>query len=318
MRCGSILTSYKQLTDANPYEWLGSVKVLLGLPELTLSTQPSASSFPAISQLDAGSARITCLVIPEPIEALVVNSNRPALVWVRTGVIRDQPDVFIVAAHEQVSIVSDNNTALTIIQFPESAHFTERSDNLTPHQQQQVRWLLEHYLLASRYFEDHASALHQTRAMLVHLEDCLTNQRLAMALPKQRLVDPKVERVVQFIRDHENWEFNLADLVQLSYTSERTLYNRMKRAIGMTPYRFYQRCKLLRLRNALLQCDTDSPSISWHALEHGFTHLGRLPALYMSHFGEKPSETLARRRRLKEMSVANVRQQQTESMENCG
>lgn len=314
MHCGTTLIAYKQLIEATPLEWLGSVKVLLGLPKLAFCTRPEASSFPAVSQLDAGNGRISCLVIPEPIKVSVINSTRPALVWVRSGVIRNQPDVFMVPAHESICIVTDQITALTIVQFPESDSTAEQSNDLTAHQQQQVRWLLEHYLLASRYFPDHKSALQNTRAMVVHLKDCLTTQRLELVLPRQRIVDPKVERVVQFIRGNKDWEFNLQDLSALAHTSERTLYNRMKRAIGLTPYRYYQRCKLLRLRNALLQCDSDSPSISWHALEHGFTHLGRLPALYMNHFGEKPSETLARRKRLKEKSMANSRHLQRQSI----
>jgi hypothetical protein len=53
------------------------------------------------------------------------------------------------------------------------------------------------------------------------------------------------------------------------------------------------------LRTALLDCETDSPSIFWHALEHGLNHLGRLPAVYAEQFGEKPSETLARSKALR-------------------
>lgn len=98
----------------------------------------------------------------------------------------------------------------------------------------------------------------------------------------------------------EEWDYSIKDLATLALTSERHLYNLMKRHIGQTPYRFYVRSRLLRVRNELIRSSSDSPGVSWHALSHGFNHLGRFPSLYKEQFGELPSETLAWRRSITE------------------
>lgn len=79
----------------------------------------------------------------------------------------------------------------------------------------------------------------------------------------------------------------------------------MKRETGMTPYRFYQRCRLIRVRRRLVDCRCELPHISWYAADEGFSHLGRFAALYRQHFGELPSETVQWRRRL--LQVAGSR-----------
>ncbi|MHA7881301.1 MAG: AraC family transcriptional regulator [Saccharospirillum sp.] len=295
---GTTLGPYTRLLQASPEEWLGSLKALLNLPELTFISQPAVQTFPAIAQLETPSASLTSLCVPASTAVFAVNSDRPALVWVRSGLIQDQKDVFIVPAGTPIGVANEGHAALTVIHFASDNRLPEQE--LTSHQRQQVRWLLEHYQLRAQYFADHHSTVQETETMLCQLNDCLAKPRLALNLPGRHLVDPRIDRIIQFISDHPQWEFNLGELVAMCHSSERTLYNRMKRATGMTPYRYYQRCKLMRLRAALLQCETDSPSISWHALEHGFNHLGRLPSLYMKLFGEKPSETLARRKRLRE------------------
>jgi transcriptional regulator GlxA family with amidase domain len=80
----------------------------------------------------------------------------------------------------------------------------------------------------------------------------------------------------------------------------------MKRDTGMTPYRFYQRCRLVRVRRRLVDCQCDVPHISWYAADEGFSHLGRFAALYREHFGELPSETVQWRRRLQEQPVVET------------
>ncbi|MEP4545726.1 MAG: helix-turn-helix domain-containing protein [Saccharospirillum sp.] len=207
----------------------------------------------------------------------------------------------MVQAGEAFDLATDGHSVMTIVQFPESdaaAFSAGRLTLATDKQLQQVRWLLETYNLRSRYFADHVSAVRETREMLRQLRACLGDPECELDLPRQRTIDPKIELAVTFIARNPEWEFRLEDLTRIVHSSERSLYYQMKRFIGMTPYRYYQRCKLLRLRMALLACEADSPSISWHALEHGLNHLGRLPGLYAGHFGEKPSETLAKRKAL--------------------
>ncbi|WP_169579631.1 helix-turn-helix domain-containing protein [Saccharospirillum impatiens] len=296
------MASYLRFTRSSPRQWLGSIKVLLGLPRIEFSFPPSVKSFPGVSELNTGSGSVFHMAVDGPTGVIVKNAKLPILVWVCSGRIQNKEDVFLIRSGEEVGLATDGHSVLTIIQFPESevAAFASHQRALDTYQQrQQVRWLLEDYNLRSQFFPDHDRALSNTRAMLAELTACLTDRDCRLSLPRRRVIDPKFEQAVNFIANNPGWEFSLKDLTNIVHSSERTLYYQMKRVIGMTPYRYYQRCKLLRLRLALLDCEADSPSISWHALEHGLNHLGRLPALYASHFGEKPSETLTSRKALR-------------------
>ena len=313
MFCEPILAPYQRILRASPEEWLGSLRTLLELPELRFVSQPTSIEYSSIAQLEAPSARLTSLCVPEASSVFSVNTNRPALIWVRSGLIQNRKDVFMIPSAEPTMLTTEGHAALTIVQFEPTDRWPDFDFALTPHQRQQIRWLLEHYQLGSHYFADHNTTVRETEAMLTQLADCLSKPSLALSLPRRRMVDPRIDRVTHFICNNPDWEFNLNDLVEMTHSSERTLYNRMKRATGMTPYRYYQRCKLLRLRAALLRCEADSPSISWHALEHGFNHLGRLPSLYMKLFGEKPSDTLAQRKRLRASALQDQHQPEPDS-----
>lgn len=301
MYFGTGLASYLRFTRSSPGQWLGSVKVLFDLPSLQFSFTPSEKSFPGLSMLYTDSGNLSQVVVDGATGVIGQNSGQPALIWVCTGRIQFKNDVFIVPAGEAFNLATDGRSILTIVQFPESAaagYSNDQSVLESGFHRQKIRWLLEDYNLRSRYFPDHESAVFETQDMLAQLTACLSDPTHQINLPRRRIIDPKIEQAVQFIANNPDWEFNLEDLTRIVHSSERTLYYQMKRFIGMTPYRYYQRCKLLRLRIALLSCEADSPSISWHALEHGLNHLGRLPGLYASYFGEKPSETLAKRKAL--------------------
>lgn len=301
MYCGSELAAYLRFTRSSPGQWLGSVKVLLGLPGIEFSFPSSVKSFPGMSVLYTASGNLCQVAVEGPTGVVGQNARRPLLIWVCSGRIQFKNDVFLLRAGEKFDLSTDGHSVLTIVQFPESeaARYSNDGSILdSDHQQQKIRWVLEDYNLRSRYFPNYESAVHETRDMLAQLTACLSDPNHQLNLPRRRIIDPKIEQAVQFIANNPDWEFSLEDLTRIVHSSERTLYYQMKRFIGMTPYRYYQRCKLLRLRMALLACEGDSPSISWHALEHGLNHLGRLPALYASQFGEKPSETLARRKAL--------------------
>lgn len=296
------MVSYLRFTRSSPGQWLGSIRVLMGLPQIGFAFPPSVKSFPGVSALYTGSGHVFQMAVDGPTGVVGRNANQPLLVWVCTGRIQFRKDVFLVKAGEAFDLATDGHSVMTIVQLPESeaGAFSNGQRTLkTDHQRQQVRWLLEDYNLRSQYFPDHDNAVRETREMLAQLITCLSDPDSQACLSRRRIIDPKIEQAVKFIANNPNWEFSLEDLTKIVHSSERTLYYQMNRFIGMTPYRYYQRCKLLRLRLALLGCEADSPSISWHALEHGLNHLGRLPGIYASHFGEKPSETLAKRKALR-------------------
>lgn len=119
-------------------------------------------------------------------------------------------------------------------------------------------------------------------------------------------IDPRLLRAVNKIKREPGWDFNLKELASHSGVSERNLYYLMKRETGMTPYRLYQRHRLMRVRHQLVDCQCDVPHISWYAADAGFSHLGRFAALYREHFGELPSETVQWRRNLQRREPDNA------------
>ena len=77
--------------------------------------------------------------------------------------------------------------------------------------------------------------------------------------------------------------------------SERTLFRAFRESTGKGPKEYYLIHKLHLFRSRLLQ-SRNTPGVILHAAqESGFDHPSRLAATYRKHFGELPSETLARR-----------------------
>lgn len=79
-------------------------------------------------------------------------------------------------------------------------------------------------------------------------------------------------------------------------TSQGTLENAFKSTTGLSPLAFFQRRRLNHARSLLLRASPDEMNVTQIALGLGFTELGRFSVTYRSLFGEKPSETLWRRR----------------------
>ncbi len=107
-------------------------------------------------------------------------------------------------------------------------------------------------------------------------------------------LDRRVERVAQRLKVLERAEFDLSELTDLAHMSQRGLYYAFKRNFGCSLYQYFKACQLVRVRIALLKDRERNHSIACHASREGFQHMSRLSAQYRRHFGEKPSETLAR------------------------
>ena len=157
--------------------------------------------------------------------------------------------------------------------------------------------LIDRFILQARFFLDSEQTEAGTRQLISRLVELeTTGQVLAdLVLP---VLDRRVKRAIDRIRSEPDWQFDLPELASHAGASERNLYYLMKRETGMTPYRFYQRCRLVRVRRRLVDCQCEVPHISRYAADEGFSHLGRFAALYREHFGELPSETIQWRRAL--------------------
>ncbi|SHK21026.1 Helix-turn-helix domain-containing protein [Marinobacter antarcticus] len=162
--------------------------------------------------------------------------------------------------------------------------------------------LIKGYLDNIRFYIDEAHALALTGDLFDQLADyqagCLAPSASELATPDRRLI-----RTIEKIEQDSGWEFNLQELASHSGASERNVYYLMKHNTGMTPYRFYQRQRLIRVRRRLVDCREGEPHISRYAADEGFSHLGRFSALYREHFGELPSETVRWRQRVLEIDA---------------
>jgi AraC family ethanolamine operon transcriptional activator len=78
--------------------------------------------------------------------------------------------------------------------------------------------------------------------------------------------------------------------------SERVLQLAFREAVGMSPSRWFTCARLNAARRLLLSGDSPPITVTGAASRCGFEHLGRFSTEYRVLFGEKPSETLTRRR----------------------
>ena len=74
--------------------------------------------------------------------------------------------------------------------------------------------------------------------------------------------------------------------------SRRTLFRAFREELGMGPQGYLRLLRLHQFRERLLVAAATEASITELASELGFTHMGRLSAAYLKHFGEYPKETM--------------------------
>lgn len=79
-------------------------------------------------------------------------------------------------------------------------------------------------------------------------------------------------------------------------TTERVLQLAFREAVRMSPSRWFLCTRLNKARKLLLSPDRAHVTVTAAAVRSGFHHLGRFSTEYGALFGERPSETLARRR----------------------
>ena len=89
---------------------------------------------------------------------------------------------------------------------------------------------------------------------------------------------------------------SVTDLARVLSTTRRTLLNAFVDALGTTPSRYILARRLHSARGVLRNGRSSSVTVA--ALDQGFEHLGRFSQHYQTLFGELPSRTLQRSRRV--------------------
>ena len=106
-------------------------------------------------------------------------------------------------------------------------------------------------------------------------------------------------RCVRIVRDyvaaHLGESLAIETLCHISGVSERTLSTAFREVIGLSPQQFVKTRRLTAARHALTGARRTEIPVKSVALDLGFWHLGYFARDYKAHFGESPSQTLARR-----------------------
>jgi len=106
-----------------------------------------------------------------------------------------------------------------------------------------------------------------------------------------------VRLVEEYIDAHWQLPISVEQLASATGVGVRTIFATFKRNRGYTPLA-YMRTVRLRKANELLRSPTETTTVTDVALHCGFSNLGHFADYYKDGFGELPSSTLARARRL--------------------
>lgn len=103
-----------------------------------------------------------------------------------------------------------------------------------------------------------------------------------------------IRRVEDYLEAHPGVVPSIPMLCAIAGVSERTLEYAFQEHLDSTPIRYLRLRRLTLARRRLLNPDSASERVTDIAISCGIFELGRFAADYRKHFGELPSETLAR------------------------
>ena len=92
-------------------------------------------------------------------------------------------------------------------------------------------------------------------------------------------------------------------ICRVAGVSQRTLRNAFQAIYGSTPYRHLRTIRMGEARKALLSPVSPIQTVTEVAMHFGFLELGRFSVEYRRAFGERPSATLRRERRITDTAV---------------
>lgn len=296
------LEHYLRLVRATPPEWLAGLAHFTGGQDLTLCTRAHGFSG-AISWLARPGVGVAVIETGMEASLLGTNTADPAIIAVLNGRIslicgNDYFDTvagggFILPPHARVELSGTRDLKLAVARLTCAGEVSLQGGEARP----ASRVLVHHmicYLRRAHFFRSHQHALTETDRFGELLRQCL--YELPGEGPLKPCLKPELDRravrMVELIATCTEREFDIGRISAMAGVSTRNLYYLMRKYTGMTPYQFFLSRRLVRVRRALLECQCDVPTVSWHALSEGFSHLGRFSALYRKHFGEYPRETL--------------------------
>ena len=301
------LESYLRLNRASRGEWQAALRTLYGSGDIRCDFFSGDSTAGALSALDSDAGQVVWLHASqdmdisgwqyEPLVAVIATAGEVEVAW------QGQPwstlEAPVIAYHLSGFRLHLTGDSEAVFIRPDPALLARLPVSGWQAPRTGLTGLVESYLYRARLFASDQQARTLTSGLLqTFARGLATGQYSGSPVEPPPVFDRRLVRVLEKIRQEPEWDFDLRALASHAGVSERNLYYLMKRQTGMTPYRYFQRCRLLRVRHRLVDCQCPLPHISWYAADEGFSHLGRFSALYREHFGELPSETVGWRRRL--------------------
>jgi len=136
--------------------------------------------------------------------------------------------------------------------------------------------------------------LEQTLLMLI-LCGAQHSYRDALEATSRSVCPKHVVKAYQYMVANARENITVADLTRVTGVSGRALYEGFRRFKGSSPIACLRAIRMQAVRKELLE-GGDCGDVTHLAARWGFTHLGRFASSYQKIFGEKPSQTLRRRR----------------------
>lgn len=106
-----------------------------------------------------------------------------------------------------------------------------------------------------------------------------------------------VARARAYIEANLDEALSVESIAASAFASRRTLHRAFLEVLGETPQAYVLKRRLDRIRQDLASAAESERTVTLVAMHWGMPELGRMAARYRAHFGELPSQTLARRAR---------------------
>jgi AraC-like DNA-binding protein len=107
----------------------------------------------------------------------------------------------------------------------------------------------------------------------------------------------QLRTAAEYIRANSHLPLSLGDLCRIAGVNARTLQFCFHRSMGCGPIEFLRATRMERARNDLLGMH-ETTTVAEIAARWGFQHFGRFASEYAKRYGEMPSETLRRTKRV--------------------
>jgi AraC-like DNA-binding protein len=134
----------------------------------------------------------------------------------------------------------------------------------------------------------------QQELMSAFVNHLARDPRPPLAIPDARGHAAIVSRAREFIERNLADAMSADDIAEAAHTSRRTLFRAFVDVLGEPPNSYVRKLRLHRIRHDLASEHERAATVAIAANCWGISELGRLAGWYRDHFGELPSETLAR------------------------